>query len=135
MGLPDTPTEEMRDYHKTYRLIQPEDLHPDNEELQKQVRDLHQALYAVDSITAITSKARKDRESTYDELAEMSAQAVDMKGALEINNALLLENGRNLAMIIDLQTAQLAAESVNLRDKVQSRQTIANVFGATGEGF
>ena len=135
LGLPDTPTKEMKDYHKTYRLIQPEELHPDNIELQKQVRDLHQALFTADSFTAIASEARKDRKSTYDELAELSAQAVDMKGALEVNNALLLENGRNLALLIDLQTAQLAAESVNLRDKVQSRQTIANVFGATGEGF
>ena len=135
VGLPDTPTEEMRDYHKTYRLIQPEDLHPDNEELQKQVRELHEAVFLADSFTAIASEARKDRESTYDELAELSAQAVDMKGALEVNNALLLENGRNLALLIDLQTAQLAAESVNLRDKAQSRQNIASVFGSTGDGF
>ena len=135
LGLPDTPTEEMKVYHKTYRLIQPEELHPDNIELQKQVRDLHQALFTADSFTAIASEARKDRESTYDELAELSAQAVDMKGALEVNNALLLENGRNLALLIDLQTAQLAAESVNLRDKAQSRQNIASVFGSTGDGF
>ena len=95
---------------------------------------MHQTLYAVDSITGETRLAREDRLKVYTELAEMSAQAVDMKGALEVNNALLLENGRNLALLIELQTAQLAAESVHLRDKSQSRQNTASIFGSTGDG-
>ena len=58
-----------------------------------------------------------------------------MKGALEVNNALLLENGRNLALLIELQTAQLAAEGVSLKEKAQLQQNTASVFGSTGDGF
>lgn len=135
LGLPETPTEDMTRYHRTYRLLQPEELYPDNLELQRQTRDLHQTLFVVDGVTGATNKGRKERLEVYAGLAEMSAQAVDTKGALEVNNALLLENGRNLALLIELQTAQLAAESVKLKEKVQSQQSVASVFGAAGQGL
>lgn len=125
----------MKAYHESYRFLQPEELHPENQELQKEVRELQKTLYALDSITGETRLARKERLKVYTELADKSATAEDMKGALEVNNALLLENGRNLTLLIELQTAQLAAESEGLREKVRSRQSVANVFGSTGDGF
>ena len=134
LGLPDKQTKPMLKYHQTYRFLQPEELHPENEELQRQVRELHKTLYALDSVTGETTLGKKQRLEVYTELAEKSAAAVDIKGSLEVNNALLLENGRNLALLIELQTVQLAAESVNLREKAHSQQSVASVFGATGDG-
>lgn len=134
LGLPTTFTPEMQDYNKKNRLFTPEELHPDNIELQEQAREEQQVLFALDSITGETRVAREERLRVYDELADKARSAQDMKASLEVNNALLLENGRNLALLIELQTAQLASDSVYLRDKTKSRQKVASIFGSTGTG-
>jgi len=51
---------------------------------------------------------------------------------MEINNALLIENGRNLALLINLQTAALNAQSVDLRDKAHAEQRLKSTFGESG---
>lgn len=134
LGLPDSPTTEMTNYYKEYRLLKPEELHPDSVELQREARLLQQTLYAVDAATGETAQAREERLNIYKELADKSAAATDMKASLEVNNALLLENGRNLALLIELQTAQLAASGVELRQKARGQQTVAGLFGEAGDG-
>ena len=134
LGLPSTFTTQMVDYNKANRLITPEELYPDNIELREQTRELQQTLYAVDSMTGETRVAREERLRVYDELANKASSAQDMKASLEVNNALLLENGRNLALLIELQTTQLAADGVLLREKAKGRQKVAALFGETGIG-
>ena len=95
---------------------------------------MQQTLYAVDSMTGETRVAREERLRVYDELANKASSAQDMKASLEVNNALLLENGRNLALLIELQTTQLAADGVLLREKAKGRQKVAALFGETGIG-
>ena len=132
LGVPDTYTTEMNEYNARYSLLAPEELYPDNPTMQQQVRELQKTLYAVDAAVGEATANREQRLEIYSDLATKAASATDMKSALEVNNALLLENGRNLALLIELQSAQLSAESAQLRDQAKGKQVISSLFNKAG---
>jgi len=99
------------------------------------IEKLYSALYMAEVTAGEVNEGRENRLEIYKDLSEKSKAAKDMRQALEINNAIQLENGRNLAMLINLETAQLNAQSVNLRQTAQTKQGKTDLFGSNALGI
>jgi len=127
---------DLSSYLKEYDLQSVDEIYDDNDELARGVLQLYHSAYNAESTVNTISQASADRLSRYDELLGNAKTATDLKTALDINNALLLENGKNLALLIDLQTAQLDAQAVQLRKEAQNRNAVTRTFGeSNGAGL
>lgn len=121
-------------YLQRYAFLKPVELHPTNMAAQNHITDIQKALYYSESMVGEADAARQARYDVYQELATKAKSTDDAQAALEVNNALLVENGRNLALLIHLQTAQLNSDSAFLRDMMQERQMTSGLFGKVGTG-
>jgi len=119
-------------YLKRYGYLTPDQLYPDNVAFNNQLSDEHKALYYSDAIIGEVDASRQARYDAYENLIVKASQSDDAHEALDINNALLIENGRNLALLIKLQTAQLSADTALLREQTRSRESTSNIFGLRG---
>ncbi|MEP1229521.1 MAG: hypothetical protein ABJG88_02480 [Litorimonas sp.] len=134
----------LNDYLKRYGYLKPEELYPTtdsngnpvttNSALRNQLIDEQKALYYADALVGEVDAARQARYDAYEELSQKASVSDDIHKALDINNALLIENGRNLALLIHLQTAQLNNQSAQLRTQTRERETVSNIFGLRGTG-
>lgn len=121
-------------YLQRYGYLKPDELYPDNAAQRNELIDEQKALYYADALIGEVDAARQARYDAYEQLAEKAKATEDVHKALDINNALLIENGRNLALLIHLQTAQLNNQSAQLRNNTRGRETVSNIFGLRGNG-
>jgi len=122
-------------YYAKYGILKPEEVFTDNEILQYNLAQLQGALYLSDATVAEVDKSRELRFQTYVDLLEKTKEAEDLHTTMQINNAIMLENGRNLALLIDLQTANLNNGAAILRKETKKRQITAETFGDTNTGL
>lgn len=128
LGLPTIPSESMLRYSREYQFTKPAGLYTD-EAAQKAYKASLDAAYVVDSTTHSMQKASEERFRIYEDIMANKGASSDQKSELEIMNALLVENGRNLATLIDLQTAALAADGAQLRKYLDQQQAVSSMFG------
>lgn len=119
-----------RAFRKEYGLAAPEKLYPENEQLAKGVQRMYSSLYFAQTVAGEANKGRKERLKAYDDLLELAQDSKDLQTALRVQNAILLENGRNLALLIDLQTASLNAESMSVNQAASASNGTESMFGA-----
>jgi len=127
--LSSTGETEMADYLKRYGFFAADELYSGNEALENRLKDSETALYYSAAIVRNTDNEKKNRFDAYADLATRAQNVQDVKSALEVNNALLIENGRNLALLIQLQTAQLNADNSLLRDSIEKEHFVSRIFG------
>ena len=125
-------TSDINAYLKRYGYLRPNQIFPLNEAFRNQLIDEHKALYFSDALVGAVDSSREARHNAYQALIVKAAATDDAHHALDINNALLIENGRNLALLIQLQAAQLSADTALLRAQTRSRESVSNIFGLRG---
>ena len=135
-SLPDTDVDNMDAYLSRYGYLKPTEIYPEgtNLGLRNQLIDEQKALYYADALVGEIDSARQTRYDVYESLLLKAKNSDDVHEALDINNALLIENGRNLALLIHLQAAQLNTNTAQLRNKTRDREATANIFGLRGDG-
>lgn len=121
-------------YLTEYGFLPPQNKHEEDGPLQKKVAKLYSALFIADSMIGGLAETRIQRLEAYDNLREKAKATESVQQAIEVNNALLIENGRNLALLIDLQMVRLNAEAVALRDNATSKNKSEESFGGTALG-
>jgi len=124
------------EYIKRYGYLKPEEIYPSDETLgfRNQLIDEQKALYYADALVGEVDASRQARYDVYENLLAKAKVSDDAHEALDINNALLIENGRNLALLIHLQAAQLNTNTASLRNRTREREATSNIFGLRGEG-
>lgn len=125
---------EMKDYYKTYGLIDPALIHKGNDTQTLNLLQMHSAMFISDELVQNVAKEADNRHKVYEDLLVLAKQSKDIKTSLEVNNALLIENGRNLATLIDMQTIALNAQSAEMRMGAQQRQQTADLLGVENQG-
>lgn len=122
-------------YLQRYGYLKPTEIYPSDESkgLRHQLIDEQKALYYADALVGEVDAARQARYDVYEDLLAKARASQDAHEALDINNALLIENGRNLALLIHLQTAQLSTNTAQLRNKTRERESTSNIFGLRGD--
>jgi len=120
---------EMANYIKRYGFFSAEELYSGNDALKNRLQDSETALYYSAAVVRDADNEKKNRFDAYTDLATRAQGVQDVKSALEVNNALLIENGRNLALLIQLQTAQLNADSSILRENIEKEHFVSRIFG------
>lgn len=120
---------EMANYLKRYGFFSAAEMYSANPALQNRLKDSETALYYSAAMVRNSDNEKKNRFDAYTDLASRAQNAQDVKSALEVNNALLIENGRNLALLIQLQTAQLNADNSLLRDNIEKEHFVSRIFG------
>ena len=121
------------DYRGNHGLKKVSSIYSKNPRLSSGLQKLYDTAYNTEVTVNTVSKASEDRMTRYTELSDQAKASEDLKTSLDINNALLLENGRNLALLIDLQTAQLDSQVVQLRKETQAKNAAAKTFGESNE--
>lgn len=122
-------------YRKAYGFAEPEKLYKNNKSLQEHLEKLQAALYISEITVAELDSTRDKRLKAYDDLTKQAKDALTLAQSMEVNNAILLENGRNLAMLIEMQTIGLNAQASQLREASHARQSVTNTFGVEGSGL
>lgn len=117
-------------FRAEFGLAAPDKLYPENEQLAKGVQRTYSSLYFAQTVAGEANKGRTERLEAYDNLLELAKSSKDLQTALRVQNAILLENGRNLALLIDLQTAALNATSVEVNQVASSTNETESMFGA-----
>lgn len=92
---------------------------------------LYSSLYMASTVANEAHNGRKERLKVYSDLLTKAKATDDLQTELRVQNAILLENGRNLALLIDLQTAQLNAETAQLASLARSKNVPESMFGAS----
>jgi len=118
------------DFLKRYGFFPGDELYPGNVVLQNLTNDTQSALYYADTLSRDANNSHATRFSVYEDLASRAQNTQDLRAAIEVNNALLIENGRNLALLIQLQTAQLNADASIIRENVRKEHIVPRLFGS-----
>jgi len=127
--LTSTAQTDMENYLRRYGFFTAEEVYGSNPALENRLRDSETALYYSAAMVRNADNEKKNRFDAYTDLATRAQNVQDVKSALEVNNALLIENGRNLALLIQLQTAQLNADNSLLRDTIEKEHFVSRIFG------
>ena len=114
-----------------YGLAPATDMYPKNPDLERSMTNLYSALYLADTTVGLVDQARPDRDAVYEQLMTEAHSAADLREVMEVQNAILLENGRNLALLINLQTAQLNSDAAQLRKNARQSQIKRETFAST----
>ena len=122
------------DYYSKYGWVAPSSIYTDTG-LRTQLEQLHNAMYFAEATAGEVDSTREARLNAYKELATLAEQSGNVKQSLELNNAILIENGRNLALLIEMQTAALNAKAAELRETAREQQAIADTFGVDDSFF
>jgi len=116
-------------FRKEFGLTAPDVIYAGNEQSQKSLSRKYSSLYFANTVAGESNVGRKERLKVYDDLITRAKEAGDIQEAIRVQNAILLENGRNLALLIDLQTAQLNSQTVNMMDSTADANAPAYMFG------
>ena len=129
-------------YQSEYGLLASKSVHKDGSALAKELRHTYNALYMAETTAFLAHEAREARLTAYTNLETAAQNANSLREAIDVNNALLVENGRNLTTLIALQTADMNAQSAAVRRSVisdtersrqlgvENGQSISNVLGS-----
>jgi len=117
-------------FRKAIGLQTPKKLYPaDNSTFAANLHRLYSSLYVANTVAGEANKSRDKRYEVYDVLFEQAEKSKDLQTELRIQNAILIENGRNLALLIDLQTAQLNSQTAEMTASAVAAQRSEEMFG------
>ena len=122
-------------YREEYALLSADALYKSNGAMQRHIDQLHQSIFLAEAMAGETALTRDQRLELYEKLQEQAAAAKDVNESMEVANAIMLENGRNLALLIDLETIRLNAEASSYRQAAQDAQQNARFFGASEDSL
>jgi len=118
------------DFLQEFGLTAPNVIYSGNEQSQKNLSRKYSSLYFANTVAGESNVGREQRLQVYDQLITQASDAGDLQEAIRVQNAILLENGRNLALLIDLQTAQLNSQTVNMMESTADANAPGYMFGA-----
>jgi len=123
-------------FREALGLHKPEVLYPgDNNVLASNLARQYSSVYLANSVAGESHKGREARLEVYTNLLTRAKAAGNLREELRVQNAILLENGRNLALLIDLQTAQLNAQTVEMTNATIESQLPREMFGGNDSGL
>lgn len=117
-------------FRTEFGLGAPSTIYEDNEQSQKNLTRKYSSLYFANTVAGESNIGREGRLKVYNDLLEEAKSAEDLQATMRIQNAILLENGRNLALLIDLQTAQLNSQTVTMMESATNANAPGYMFGA-----
>lgn len=124
------------EFRETLGLHKPTDLYPgENNVFASNLARKYSSVYLANSVAGESHKGRQGRLEVYTNLLTRAKAAGNLREELRVQNAILLENGRNLALLIDLQTAQLNAQTVELTNATVVSQLPREMFGGNDGGL
>jgi len=118
-------------FRKALGLQAPKEIYPTKNagSHRENLTRMYSSLYLANTVANEAHNGRVQRLEIYDELIEQAKTTDDLQAELRLQNAILLENGRNLALLIDLQTAQLNAQTVDIASTARSKNIPESMFG------
>jgi len=134
-GLGDGSAAGPADFLAEFGLSSPDALYEENPQSQKSLARKYNSLYLANTVAGEANLGRTTRLEVYDELITKALEAKDVQTAMRVQNAILLENGKNLALLIDLETANLNAQSISILESVERDNAPGYLFGVGSGSF